>query len=102
MIKLYFLLPFIFIPFWLLLSYTFIILNLAILRKKAKSKTEKDCLKNFFQPRRNPLLSKEEIQILSQIDCEACKKLRITQLISVGSVVLFTIIMIFIKIIINT
>lgn len=80
---------FLFIPLWLLFSYVFIFYFFARLRKKAKSEREINCLNGLFSPRRNPLLTKEEIVLLKGIDPKALDGFRAARAISAGGVFLW-------------
>ena len=80
---------FLFIPFWLLLSYLSIFCFFDILRKKAKSESRINCVENLLSPRRNSLLTKEEIVLLKEIDPGALKGFRAARTISAGGLLLW-------------
>ena len=80
---------FLFIPLWLLFSYVFIFCFFDRLRKKAKSEREINCLNGLLSPRRNPLLTKEEIVLLRGIDRKALNGFRAARAISAGGLFLW-------------
>ena len=67
---------FLYIPLWLLLSCGFILHFLGILKRKAKTEREIDCIRRMWSPRRNPMLTAEEIGILRGIDARAFRGFR--------------------------
>ena len=80
---------FLFIPLWLLFSYVFIFYFFDRLRKKAKSESEIKCVEHLLSPRRNPLLTKEEITLLKEIDRKALDGFRAARAVSAGGVFLW-------------
>ena len=76
------------VPLCLLVLYIFIFHFFGILRKKAGTEKEKCCVECLLLPRRNPLLTKEEVEILRGIDPRASKGFQIARLIGVGIVFL--------------
>ena len=80
---------FLFIPLWLLFSYMFVFYFFCRLRKNAKSESEINCVEHLLSPRRNPLLTREEITLLKEIDCNALKGFRAARAISAGGVCLW-------------
>ena len=81
--------PFLFVPLWLLLSVLFIFCFFDILRKKAKSEREMNCVENLLSPRRNPLLTKEEIVLLRGIDPGALRGFCAARAVSAGGSLLW-------------
>ena len=75
---------FLIIPIFLLVFYMLVFHFFGILRKKARTEKEKSCVENLLSPRRNPLLTKEEVEILRGIDPRAFKGFQTTRLIGVG------------------
>ena len=85
---------FLFVPFWLLISYMSIFHYFNILKGKAKKENEIDCIKNLWSPRKNPFLTSEESKILSEIDRNAFRRFQAARFIAVGGALLFVGIMI--------
>lgn len=75
-------------PLCLLVLYIFVFHFFGILKKKARTEKEKSCVEGLLSPRRNPLLTKEEVEILRGIDPRALKGFRAARLIGVGIVFL--------------
>ena len=83
---------FLFIPLWLLFSYIFIFHYFNILRRKAQTESEIACLRRLWSPRKNPLLTREEIRILRNIDRNAFKGFQTARLLGiVGGIVFFAV-----------
>ena len=85
---------FLFILLWLLFSYLSIFYFYDILRRKAKTVSETDCIRRLWVPRKNPLLTREEIRILRAIDRHAFRGFQTARLIAVGGGVIWAAIMI--------
>ena len=79
---------FLIIPLLLFVCYIFVFHFFGILKKKARTEKEKCCVECLLLPRRNPLLTKEEVEILRGIDPRAFKGFRAARLIGVGVVFL--------------
>ena len=75
-------------PLCLLVLYIFVFHFFGILRKKARTEKEKCCVECLLLPRRNPFLTKEEVEILHKIDPRASKGFQTARLIGVGIVFL--------------
>ncbi len=75
---------FLIIPIFLLVFYMLVFHFIGILKKKACTEKEKSCVENLLSPRRNPLLTKEEVEILRGIDPRAFKGFQTARLIGVG------------------
>ena len=76
------------VPLCLLVLYIFIFHFFGILKKKARTEREKNCIRDLLSPRRNPLLTKEEVETLRGIDPRAFKGFQTARLIGVGIVFL--------------
>jgi len=85
---------FLFVPIWLLFSYISIFYYFNILKRKAKKENEINCIKHLWSPRKNPLLTREESEILSKIDSNAFRRFQAARFIAVGGALLFVGIMI--------
>ena len=79
---------FLIIPLLLFVCYIFVFHFFGILRKKARTEKEKCCVEFLLLPRRNPLLTKEEVEILRGIDPRASKGFQTARLIGAGIVFL--------------
>ena len=79
---------FLIIPLLLFVCYIFVFHFFGILKKKARTEKEKCRVECLLLPRRNPLLTKEEVEILRGIDPRAFKGFRAARLIGVGVVFL--------------
>ena len=72
------------VPLCLLVLYILVFHFLGILKKKARTEREKRCVERLLSPRRNPLLTKEEVEILRGIDPRAFKGFQTARLIGVA------------------
>ncbi len=75
---------FLVVPLFLLVFYTFVFHFFGILKKKARTEKEKSCVERLLSPRRNPLLTKEEVEILRGVDPRAFKGFQAARLIGVA------------------
>lgn len=74
------------VPLCLLVLYILVFHFLGILKKKVRTEREKSCIKGLLSPRKNPLLTEEEVETLRGIDPRAFKGFQTARLIGAGIV----------------